>query len=43
MDYQERRDKSHKRQHRQDFHEIAPSLFYQKHAEGYQNEYRKVE
>lgn len=37
MDYQERHDKSHKRQHRQDFHEIAPCLFYQEHAEGYQN------
>lgn len=43
MDYQERRDESQKRQHRQDFHEIAPCLFYQEHAEGYQNEYRKVE
>ena len=43
MDYQERRDESHKRQHRQDFHEIAPRLFDEEHAEGYQNEYRKVE
>lgn len=43
MTYDKRSHKSHKRQHRQDFHEIAPCLFYQEHAEGYQNEYRKVE